>query len=310
MEGIANKYIVKGESDITPIEYFRNKSAFLKESLINHRSIKFRFVLVCIMEMLLFEGEKKTPKKFQDKGYFQSDTHINLESTDVKEVLDEVIQTILENINIYQMNGSWWYFKEIVYLEIHTVDYKPMRGGAYIPLPEWIMRKKAIINIRNDDNKCFIWCVLRYLNPRGKNDFRLTDLRKYEKSLKTKGIRFPVKIQDISNFENLNPDLPGINVFSADENKKLFPLRMAKRNPEETIGLFLYEKDGNYHYSLIKNFSRLFRSQITSRTNEKICICKRCFSHFSKEELFKKHIEYCSINETVAVKMPPKKKQY
>ena len=79
---------------------------------------------------------------------------------------------------------------------------------------------------------------------------------------------------------------------------------MAQRNPQETIDLFLYEEEGKYHYLLIRNFSRLFRSQITSRTNGKIYICKRCFTHFSKEELFQKHIEYCSSNESIAVKMP------
>ena len=71
--------------------------------------------------------------------------------------------------------------------------------------------------------------------------------------------------------------------------------------------MFLFEKEGKYHYSLIKSFSRLFRSQITSRTNGKIFICKRCFSHFSKEELFQRHIEYCLANETVVVKMPTRK---
>ena len=60
------------------------------------------------------------------------------------------------------------------------------------------------------------------------------------------------------------------------------------------------------NYSLIKHFSRLFRSQITSRTNSQIYICKRCFTHHTKEELFQKHISYCSTNETVAVKMPPR----
>ena len=81
---------------------------------------------------------------------------------------------------------------------------------------------------------------------------------------------------------------------------------MAKKDPEETIDLFYYEKEGKYHYSLIKNFSRLFRSQITKRTNEPIHICKRCFTHFTKNGLLSKHIKYCSYNETVAVKMPPR----
>ena len=131
-------------------------------------------------------------------------------------------------------------------------------------------------------------------------------MKQYENELNTKGINFPVKLKDISKFESLNPSLPGINVFSVNENYKFYPLRMAKRDPQNTIDLFLYEEDGKCHYSLTKNLSRLFRSQITSRTNGTIHICKKCFTHFSKGELFQKHAEYCSSNEAAAVKMPPR----
>ena len=306
LEGFANKYVVKGKTDITPFEFFKSKASYLKEFLRNHRNIKVRFVLVCMMEQMGKSSDGKTSLSIQDKAYFNSEVHINLESSDVKEILTEVIRSIIEKIEVYQKNGSGWYFKEIVHLEIHTADYNPVRGTSYIPLPDWIMRKKAIVSIRNKDEKCFLWCVLRYLHPRDKNDFRLTDLRQYENSLNTKGIAFPVGVKDISKFEKLNPDLPGINVFSVNERNKFYPLRMAQRDPQKTIDLFLFEKDGKYHYSLIKSFSRLFRSQITSRTNGRIHICKRCFSHFSKEELFQRHIEYCSSNEAVVVKMPAK----
>ena len=306
LEGFANKYVVKGKTDITPFEFFKSKASYLKEFLRNHRNIKVRFVLVCMMEQMGKTSDGKSSLSIQDKAYFNSETHINLESSDVKEILTEVIRSIIEKIEIYQKNGSGWYFREIIHLEIHTVDYNPMRGSTYIPLPDWIMRKKAILSIRNKDEKCFLWCVLRYLYPRDKNDFRLTDLKQYENSLNTKEIAFPVKLKDISKFEKLNPDIPGINVFSVNERNKFYPLRMAQRDPRKTIDLFLYEEDGKYHYSLIKSFSRLFRSQITSRTNGKIHICKRCFTHFSKEELFQRHIEYCSSNESVVVKMPAK----
>ena len=259
------------------------------------------------------DGDYKLRIAVQDKAYFHSDNHINLETTDVKEILAKVIYSILEKISIYQQNGSGWYFKKVIHLEIHTVVYKPMRGSSYIPLPDWIMRKKAIVNIKNTDEKCFLWCVLRYLHPIHKNDSRLTDLKQYENSLNTKGINFPIEVKDITKFETLNPLLPGIHVFSVNENNKFYPLRMAsqgrqmaKRDTQNTIDLFLYEEEGKIHYSLIKNFSRLFRSQITSRTNGQTYICKKCFTHFSKEQLFQKHVSYCSSNETVAVHMPPR----
>ena len=78
----------------------------------------------------------------QDKAYFHSRTYINLEKTDVKVFLKEMIMEILGNIIIYQKKGSGWYFKEVVRLEIHIVEYKPMKGGSYIPLPEFIRKKK------------------------------------------------------------------------------------------------------------------------------------------------------------------------
>ena len=82
LEEFANKYIIKGEPGVTPFEFFKNKVSTLKCFLRNHRNIKVRFVLVCIMEKE--EGNDKIGISVQDKAYFHSDTHINLESTDVK----------------------------------------------------------------------------------------------------------------------------------------------------------------------------------------------------------------------------------
>ena len=306
LEDFAKKYLIKGEPGITPLEFFENRKTTIKNFLRNYRNIKVKFVLVCMMEKKV-EGGKKLEFEVQDKAYFHSVTYINLVSTDVKDLLGKIIRGIIEKINIYQQNGSGWYFKEVIQLEIHTVEFKPLKGSSYIPLPDWIMRKKAIVSIRNKDSKCFLWSILRYLHPREKNDSRLKDLEQYENELKIpKGFKFPVKVGDITKFENANPKLPGINVFSVTTNKKFYPLRMALRDSQKSIDLFLYEENGKYHYSLIKNFSRLFRSQITSRTNEPLHICKRCFSGFTKDTLLQNHIFYCSSKDSVYVKMPKK----
>ena len=274
-EEFANKYIVEGKPGVTPIEYFKDKATYLKDFPRNHRNIKVRFILVCLMGKMEHISDK--PIYVSTKAFFQSTTHRNLEATDVKVILAAMIKEILEQINIFQNNGSVWYFKEVVNLEIHTVEYKPIKGSSYIPLPDQIMRKKAIVKIKNHAEKCFLWCILRYLHPLEKNDVRISKLKQYENDLNTKGINYPVKLKDISKFEDLNISLPGINVFSVNEHNKFYPLRMAQRNPQQTIDLFLHEQNGKYHYSLIKNVSRLFRSQITSRTNGTIHICKKCF---------------------------------
>lgn len=75
-----------------------------------------------------------------------------------------MIYEMLDKIAAYQRNGSGWYFKEVLHFEIHTVEYKSMRRTSFTPLPVFIMKKKAIINVQNDDQKCFLWPVLRYLH--------------------------------------------------------------------------------------------------------------------------------------------------
>ena len=52
-----------------------------------------------------------------------------------------VKEEIREKIDNFQISGLGWYFEEVKRLEIHIVEYKPMRGGTYIPLPEFIKKK-------------------------------------------------------------------------------------------------------------------------------------------------------------------------
>ena len=302
LDNFAGKYVIDGESGVIPIQFFKNKSTSLKDFFRSHRIIKTRLVLTYLMEQKLIDEIKTI--FIQDRGYFHSETHILLEATDVKELLSKMIYEILNKIGIYQKNGSGWYSKEVLNLEIHTVDYKPMKRSSYIPLPDFISNKKAIKNIQNKDQKCFLWCILRYLHPAKNHNNRLTDLKQYKNDLNFKNVDFPVKLKDIKKFENQNPSVPGINVFSLNDNNKSYPLRMTQKDCEETVDSFLFEKDGKSHYSFISSFNRLFRPQITSRTNNITHICKKCFTHFTKQELFEKHSRYCSTNETVAEKMP------
>ena len=86
-----------------------------------------------------------------------------------------MIERILENIATFQSGGSQWVFLLIVNLEIHSVRYAPLRGSSYIPLPELLRSKKAIINMKNSDQECFKWCIARAINPverKGEKNFK------------------------------------------------------------------------------------------------------------------------------------------
>ena len=45
------------------------------------------------------------------------------------------------------------------------MKYVPLGGSTYIPLPKFLAAKKAIINLKNEDDECFKWAITRALNP-------------------------------------------------------------------------------------------------------------------------------------------------
>ena len=212
-EDFATKYNIQGIPGLTPIHFLERINKTLKDFSTYHRNIKFRMILVCIMKNLNYKQKFDNIEVEEDKAYFTSGNLNNMKSTNVDKLIKTCILGIEGGIEMYQQTGSAWQFKQVDKLEIHTVEYNPTKGSSYIPLPDWISNKKAIVNIQNKDEKCFLWSILRYLHPKERDEHRLTGLKKYELSLNTKGITFPMKIKDITKFEKINPELPGINVF-------------------------------------------------------------------------------------------------
>ena len=155
-----------------------------------------------------------------------------------------------------------------------------MRGSSFIPLPEFIKRKNVRNNIKNEDDKCFLWSVLRYLHPKQCHEERVSDLRVYENDLNFKGINFPVKVKDIQKFENQNPDLPEINVFSVNDNNKIYPLRINQKDCQKTVDLFLFSEDEKQHYSLIKKLFKIGEITIYFKYNKKTSYLQRMSHSF------------------------------
>ena len=247
LDDFANKYVIEGIFGLTPIQYFERIEKTLINFFTHHKNIKFRLVLVCIMEKQNYDKKIGITSIDTAKAYFSSETHENLRSNEAMKLVEGSFKSIEDKIQNFVQDGSEWQFKEVEQLEIHTTEFNPIKGSSYIDLPKWIKDKGAIVNIKNKDDKCFLWCILRYLYPKERDAEWKGDLKKYEFSLNTKGITFPTKLKDIIKFEKLNPNIPGINVFSVDDKKSIYPLRMAERDGKNTIDLFLIEEDGKSH---------------------------------------------------------------
>ena len=51
---------------------------------------------------------------------------------------------------------------------MNILSYKPLVGSSYIDLPiELSNPRKGLISIKNNAQKCFLWCHVRHNNPVG-----------------------------------------------------------------------------------------------------------------------------------------------
>ena len=74
-------------------------------------------------------------------------------------------------------------------------------------LPKVLKDKKAIINIENMNEKCFLWAIIAgtYLKDvKCQNPERPARYREYESKFNLDGILFPVALHDIPKFERKN----------------------------------------------------------------------------------------------------------
>ena len=102
--------------------------------------------------------------------------------------------------------GSGWIAESIEGFYLNVSSYSPLIGGTYIELPDELKKsRKGLVNIQNDDNKCFLWGHVRHLDLIDKNPQRIT---KEDKELVSKlnyeGINFPVSKKDYCKSEAQN----------------------------------------------------------------------------------------------------------
>ena len=80
--------------------------------------------------------------------------------------LENSFQEILYRIDNWINEGSGWIVKSIESQYINISTYRPLSGSSYVKLPvELRSPEKALINIKNKDQKCFLWCHVRHINP-------------------------------------------------------------------------------------------------------------------------------------------------
>ena len=271
-------YEINAEKYKDPSILFENKKSpiidQINKDIKEYKGIKFSIGL----SLQFFKDEKDGTRK-----YFQGQKHGQqsavLHDNNVEEFYNEQVKHIEHWIeNFTSQEGTGAAIDHCIKLYLNIAKYEPLKGSSYIPLPDKIANKKAIINVKNDDNECLKWALLSALYPddsHHKNE--LSRYRIHADKLNLKDIvDFPTPVSQITKVEK-HFDL-AINVYGYTVSKKLekvdiFPYHISEQPKEkQRINLLLISKDvevdenaegsterkeTKYHYCWIKNLNRL-----------------------------------------------------
>ena len=125
------------------------------------------------------------------------------------------------------MKGSDFIFDsvQLIYYKCHKLSFKC--GCSYIDSPDWIKNKKATINPKNGDDKCFQYAATVKLNSEEIEPYpeRVSNIKLSINKYNRKGISYSSKI-DWKEIENNNPTT-GLNIVYI---KEVLPDYISKHN--------------------------------------------------------------------------------
>ena len=106
-----------------------------------------------------------------------------------------MFQETLHRIDNWINEESGWIVELIESQYINVSTYWLLSGSSYIKLPvELKSPKKVLINIKNNDQKCFLWCHVSHINPVKIHTERITRMGKeLANDCYYDGVEVPVK---------------------------------------------------------------------------------------------------------------------
>ena len=159
---------------------------------------------------------------------------------------------------------------------------------------------KVLINIKNNDQKCFLWHYIRHINPVKIHPKRTMQKDKeFVNDLNYEGIKLSMSGNDFNKIETKNNLY--MNVFCY-ENKLTFPINISDQKFENLMDLLLMIDENKSHYVYIKDFDRFIFHKTKNKSEKHFR--KNCLQCVSSENVLTEHKEVClKINGAQAVKL-------
>ena len=181
------------------------------------------------------------------------------------------------------MRGS-----EFIFYSVNSLYYNLNKiilsiGESYIDSPKWLKNKKAAINPKNNDDKCFQYALTVALDYEKvkKDSQRISKIKPFTDQYNWKEIDFPSHSKDWKKFESNNKSI-ALNILYVPHNiEKIKHAYKSKYNlSRENQVILLMNTDGEkWRYLAVKRLSALFTG-ITGNNNGDF-YCLNCFRSYT-----------------------------
>jgi len=102
--------------------------------------------------------------------------------------LQQLTSELNSAVDAFNARGSNFVIDHVRDFTIVVSQYRPLAGSTYIPTPPSVERKKAIINVKNSDNRRFEIAILSRLYPAKSHLNNVCSYSKHMNSLNFDGI--------------------------------------------------------------------------------------------------------------------------
>jgi hypothetical protein len=116
-------------------------------------------------EEYFYDEKEKAWYQYKDK--FDNTKAVRVTQNNISQVLEQLKHSLDTAIG---GTTDSWALDRFFYIVITCYTINPPRASSYIPTPSpYTNPKCGLINIQNDDNRCFMWCLKYHQSGKGKN---------------------------------------------------------------------------------------------------------------------------------------------
>ena len=146
----------------------------------------------------------------------------------VDDIVKRLINPFLNNYQkeeVILRNGSNFVFESVDLLSYHIHKTSLKIGNSCIKSSEWLINKRATINPKNKDDKCFQYSTTVALNHQNSENHheRKSNIEPFTDQYNWEGIEFPAGIKCWKRFERSNKTI-ALNILFAPHNENTLNL--------------------------------------------------------------------------------------